>query len=316
MNNLNNEITEEYLEREKDDASAEDRTILNGETLTIGSGSVLIFNSLTIEKGGTLRINGPTKDWTEIYILGDFKIQGQIVARDFRTPSQYTETIEREAFDGRILSYTYTNNNKGGVGGNGGNHIIQAIGGNGAAGHFLYGGGGGGGAGCHQGSARSCVPTRGGNGNQNIGGSGGGGTGQGGIGGNGARRSNLGDGGLLYISIIGAVEGKDGKVLCNGEKGDNGKNGNNGDARRGGQGGAGGAGGPGNHGGCVIFAAKLNNIITLPDINTNGGIGGIGGIGGTGWHNNGTNGTDGEQGNNGKFLLKRFNQSNKKTKKV
>jgi hypothetical protein len=308
MNKLKTEITDEFLDKEGKISLAEDKIVLNGETLNISSGSVLIYNSLTIELGGTLMINGPLKDWAEIYIQGNFKVHGEIIVRNFRTPIQYSETIEREAFDGRILKFTYTNNNKGGNGGNGGNHIIQAVGGKGSIGHFLYGGGGGGGAGCNQGSARACVPTGGGNGNQNIGGTGGGGTGQGGIGGNGARRSNIGDGGLLYISISGTVDGNGGIILCNGENGKNGKNGTKGDSYRGGQGGGGGAGGPGNHGGCVIFAAKLNNIIALPDINTNGGAGGIGGIGGTGWHNSGIIGTVGEQGNNGQFLLKRFYQ--------
>lgn len=287
-----------------------DLIITNGEKEKIPAGSIVVYRNLTIESGGALVIEGPTKDWTEIYVLENLTIHGVIKVTDFKTPREQLESYERVAYDGRILEFTYKNNNNGGYGGDGGGHNIPntALPGIGAKGSFLFGGGGGGGTGWRSSppGQRGGTPQPGGNARESLGGNGGVGNGLGGSGGNGVRRSDTGDGGLLYISVGNTVDGKNGTIKIFGTDGLSAFSGANGDAYRGGNGGGGGGGAPGNHGGCIVLSAKITAIIELPAVIAHGGDGGSSGTGGSGWHQAGKAGAPGENGNNGKFLVMKY----------
>jgi hypothetical protein len=245
-----------------------DLTITSGQTVNITNGSIVDYNNLTIQAGGTLNIVGAASgNITVIGVKNNLVINGTIKANDgtFGTSTFSLVTPNNES-----VSYTSTQRSAGA-----GAPGTYPAGNGGGAGTLGYGGGGGGGGdsdqsrgwGGHGGvnngpgtyAPNNLEPGAGnvslGNGytgtqdgrpvylGKHGGGSGGGGgkSGSAGGGGGGAFKGKHGLG--LYIYVLGSISGS-GQVQMNGLNGFNGGAGNlNGSKGGGGGGGAGGNGG-------------------------------------------------------------------------
>lgn len=266
------------------------------------SGFSYRFPSLRIEIGGKLLIQGVNKLWTMIRVDGDFVCDGQIICTHHPIARTNSETnVETTAPDGQKLSHIFKYT-AGGRGGNGATYV-SAPGGIGAFGSVGAAGGGGSGAsadGVRNGAGTPGNPANGATG----------GPSQadrryyGGAGGNGATISSIGDGGLLYMSVGGAINGE-GLIKLSGAAG---VSGTNGDANP--MGGGGGGGGPGHAGGALFL--KAVGVIRPPKIDVSGGDGGLSGNGGVGtvvWGNSpgirrdGSPGQAGAAGNDGRVVL-------------
>jgi hypothetical protein len=242
--------------------------ILNAETVQIFAGSVKDYSSIDIQLGGTLQIIDPlgTANPTEIYCIGSFSLEGQILCRDVVSPSFLKSGVfkDQTPYSASVVQSI------GGQGAKGPNYPGGSAGALGGAGTNGFGGGGGGGAGNlgggvggennqpgaggHYGGGGTGGATLGngtpGSGNTGAPGGGSGGGGSGGLvnpGGSGPYNAAGGGGGMkgkhggiLYLYSTNPITGS-GILNISGTNGFNG-----GDGGSGGSGG-GGAGGSGGH---------------------------------------------------------------------
>jgi len=238
------------------------------------------FDSVHIEKGGTLLIVANSQDWLILDVAGDVHLDGRI---DFGSFSSDRRIFEATTPSGLRLSHQFSMSNIGGNGGDGGSQGGPLVGGAGAAGTTEHGGGGGSGAVHDAHRRRPGQPAVGRIGAER---------GTFGAGGDGGRRGNT-NGGLMFIGVGGKAIGS-GVIDVRGVSGEDGKAGAGGIPRNVGTGGGGG-GAPGGEGGVVW--------VQTPDSRTPGWTflvdGGRAGIGGP---SRGVPGTDGEDGLSGYFL--------------
>lgn len=316
------------------DGSDGDLVIQSGETYPLAAGSVMKWNSLTIEAGGTLQITG--SGITELGVRNDLVIDGTITMLENWSAGASSKVSE---FTGETLTFNMVQSS-GGSGGNGsGATWPGGSGGSGTDGHG--GGGGGGGAAGGNGNPGGDGGFGGANGSSGTGnrtglggvggatgsnggvsdtnrwgvsiggmngglggGSGGGGGGgsaagnaQGGGGGGGGGGHRGRHGGRLHIYCEGSITGA-GNINLNGQAGFNGAIGSGGNTNNGGTGGAGGSGGggAGGNGGRLYMRYRIAN--SNPTVTTNAATFGFGATGGPG-----ANGTNGIAGNPGGFTV-------------
>lgn len=279
------------------DGSDGNLVINNGQVIPITAGQVKRYNSVTINTGGTLQINGT--GITELGVRNDMIINGSIV---FQEDFVATPAIGASAFDGKEFGFNLEQQ-QGGAGGTGQTSLSAGGSGGGGSGGGTGGATGIGGGGGGQGSATSSGKpggnggTDGGNGQDasdaviGVGGQGGsgGGTGAGGPGGgpNGGSGASGGGGGggasvgstasggagggyrgkhggRLHIYCEGQVQGT-GAINLNGQVGFNG-----GSAAPGG--GGGGGGGAGGNGGQVFLRHRTGfSGVSIQNALANGG---------------------------------------------
>ena len=290
-----------------------------GQTSQFPPGLIYDYSSITVEAGGTLEIL-PGVGWTIFGVSGDFTLRGSLVDRNHE---HFGGSWTIVAPDNHSLSATLPQGD-GGAGGDflgcGNGHVLDQYAGRGGnpSGFPTQGNGGGGGTLSPNGNGGNGTSTSGGNGATpsappgelgpgGIGGSGfsssgqdggsvSGGTNmnyQGGGGGGGTRGRH---GGLLYLCILGKLEGAGGTIDLSGEAG--GSGGNGGSAARGG-GAGGGGGGAGGDGGVLVLRFKTG--FAPPTFAVHAGAAGRGGSGGVNHMYGlsacgGKSGQDGQQG--------------------
>lgn len=293
--------------------------ILNGQTVNLQSTDIKHYNSVDIQAGGTLNIQGSTPGICQIGCANNFILNGQITTDGFEGNSQIINAIS--AFTGESLVHSIIQQ-QGGVGGVG----ASSPGGVGTNG---YGGGGGGGdvfqsptaqggaGGSNNGAgyagqgngvpssiggAGNSTNANGANGGVVDGGAGGGSGGGGGGktisfsgrgGGGGGHKGNHSH--SIYIYCEGNLSGN-GTINLNGKNGYNGGGAYSGGGSQFG-GGGGGGGGAGGTAGKLILAVNTNSS-SLTE-NLSGGTGGVGGtnnLDGGGINPMGTVGGVGESG--------------------
>lgn len=224
-----------------------DLVVASGDTYEVPNGSVLDFNSIMVESGGQILVDGGGS-LTQIFCAGDCTIDGAINVSPFDEYSPSVSTATRgpqEADDNEVVSFSWSQS-QGGNGASGLQNHGKNPGPGGGGGSAAYGNGGGGGEG---GGAGGCFGTGahgngGGNASPSGGGGGGDGAGDGAPGGGGGHRGAHGS--PLFLKIRGNLYGT-GSITSNGSGGAGGGNGfgtgSNCDGGGGG-GGAGGSGGP------------------------------------------------------------------------
>lgn len=258
------------------------------------------FSRVEVQKGATLIVTPGSNDVLHLVVRGSFILNGTILAEGFSSEErQITLNVP-----GRPpVSLSYTNTNKGGRGGNGGQGGGN-IGGVGATGGVDFGGGGGGGGGrfADATGVRNFTGTAG----QDDRGGPAGRCGR--VGGDGALRSNLGNGGAIYLEIYGDFDGREGLIKVTGSPGNKGADGGRGvgaGSPYGCQHGAGGGGGgaPGGQGGFVVVYFTGRVLTDYPQVLTSGGTGGAGGLSpADGPVRAGTPGTAGQRGKSGQVF--------------
>jgi hypothetical protein len=221
------------------------------------------FSQVNIEAGGVLQVEPNSRQWLIIHCTGDFQLHGKIVFRDFYSSRQ---EITAQAPDGRQLSFKFEMTSLGGDGAVGSYKGVTNRGGLGARGTTEYGGGGGGAGTNGQLGAKPGTDASGYSGG-NVGG------------GKGGRRNPTGNGGLLYLRVIGEFDGTGGEFDLSGKDGEAGGPGHPGNSGAMGIGTAGGGGGaPGGDGGYLGLA--IASIVGLePAYKVRGGLGGPPGTG-------------------------------------
>jgi hypothetical protein len=262
------------------------------------------FKRVRIEKGGTLKIVGVSRQWCIIDCKEDFICQGTIIGIGVPYGSSPVNAITPNRTQ---LSYSYPTLALGGRGGSGGNSVAntrhdsarRGTGGSGATGTLDYGGGGGGGAGalfckmCRQSKVQNgenASSYRGGFGGQVD-------NKEGAKGGDGVRAKRNRNGALLYIKAK-SFDGTEGYINLSGLNGSNGSNGekayrDNYSGSAAGNGGGGG-GAPGGDGGVMIV--EFNSLTAEARVNIQSGSGGSEGQSGNGPGNNGRAGYRGDDG--------------------
>jgi hypothetical protein len=230
-----------------------------------------VFSRVSIPIGAVLEVEQGSGEVMQFIVLGDFDLQGSIVARGWSS-EEVTHRLTMP--DGRFLDVSFQNRNRGGNGGDGA-LAAGALGGRGARGSVDYGGGGGGGGAWA--SDRQGKP-----GNVN------GASAQDergaprviawcGVGGaNGATRDPFANGGVIYLEVNGRFNGAGGQIDLRGKDGVAGASGPR--ASRydtncaAGSGGAGG-GAPGGQGG-VVVGYIAGPAAAYPTLRMQGGAGG------------------------------------------
>ncbi|RKO69753.1 hypothetical protein D7322_21045 [Sphingobacterium puteale] len=271
-----------------------------GETRIINS-QRWEFASVIIPTGASLIVNGGSSIF-HLIVRDSLVINGRIEARQFSSDERQ-EVISIPGQSPLILKYS--NSNLGGTGGYGGAGG-SISGGMGAKGTKDYSGGGGGGGG--RSSYRSGVNNYPGkNAIDERGATWGGGNRCGGAGGDGVLRNPNGNGGIVFLEVIGYFDGTNGLVDVSGSDGQNGLAGDqpsspNSPYGCSSGGGGGGGGAPGGQGGYLVGYFK-GTIKNYPGVYTNGGKGGKGGIGPQYSNMGGTNGSNGQPGNHGNVFF-------------
>jgi hypothetical protein len=238
------------------------------------------FDSVHIEKGGTLHIIPNSQDWLMLDVTGDFRLDGRV---DFGSFSADRRTFEATTPSGLRLRHQFSMTNVGGDGGNGRSHGPLS-GGTGAAGTTDFGGGGGSGAWNTVTQKRPGLPASGRSGAER---------GTPAAGGDGGRRGNT-NGGLMFIGVGGKAIGT-GVIDVRGVTGEAGKPGTGVGGQIGAQPGGGGGGAPGGEGG-VVWVQTTDGRSPGWTFLVDGGSGGPGGP------SNAGHGSSGQDGNAGYFL--------------
>lgn len=233
------------------------------------------YRRVEIHEGATLAVQPGGSNVLHLVVRGPMILKGTIVAERFSSDDRQVTV----AVPGRPpLTLEYASTNKGGAGGNGGSAAgVQS--GTGAAGSLEYGGGGGAGGGRFA-DATGVKRYPGASAQGERGAQGGPGD-CGRSGGNAGMRSNLGNGGIVYLEVHGDFDGSNGRIQASGARGENGADGGTGyfpNSSYGCQSGAGGGGGgaPGGHGGFVVGYVS-GNVVAYPQVISSGGEGGNGG---------------------------------------
>lgn len=240
-----------------------------GETRSL-SAQRWVFSSVVIPQGARLEVPDGGGQPLELIVSGDFRLQGEIVARGWvSNDASYSFVLP----NGQPISVSQSNQNRGGDGGDGGSGG-GGLGGRAAQGTTDYGGGGGGGgvrASYHGGvgtrNGADAIDYRGARAVEAHCSKGGG---------DGSRRDPYANGGIIYLEIRGRLDGTGGRIDVAGHRGGNGRDGTN----RGMAGsnctfGAGGPGGgaPGGQGGWVVAYVE-GSITAYPYVEVMGGAGG------------------------------------------
>lgn len=315
-----------------------DLVVLNGQTVYITPGSVKQYNSVNVNAGGTLIIEGTNIAKTEIGCKNDFINNGNIYCRHY-LPQDSQAISVNTTLGNKLFSFTSVQRQGGGGGGGGTSYSLDqngngnyAWGGGGGGPAYGFGGGGGGGGAISEyqvttagkdGSSSTAsyigpVSNGGGGGGGHAGGPGGGGGGgysesSGDFisriwgGGGGAGQWKGWHGGCLFLYLEGNISGSGWLNLHGyGGNGGNGGGGASGQNSGKGSGGGGGGGGAGGSGGYLLVYKRQSKTFSL-NVNVGNGVGGGGGPGGggywapiyNGWVQNGGGGGGGESGNYG-----------------